>query len=227
MPDKVIVALDVDSREAALDLVAHLGDSATFYKVGLQLLTGSGNEVVKDLVGLGKKVFLDLKLHEIPNSVAGAVRAAGQLGVQCVTVHASAGSQVLRSAVVAASDFPDLRILALTVITSLTDSELPELGLEPDVQKQVRRLAVLAVECGCHGVVASVQEAADLKALLPADAWIVTPGIQLPDSSRTDQMRVATPQQAVQAGATHMIVGRAVTAALEPRVALEEVRQEF
>jgi orotidine-5'-phosphate decarboxylase len=140
-------------------LVDKLGPACSSYKVGLQLLTEEGPEVVRELVGRDKNVFLDLKLHEIPNSVASAVRAAGKLGVGMVTVHASAGSAVLRAAVAAAADCPNLRVLALTVITSLTDKELPEIGLAPSVRQQVERLATLAAHCGCHGIVASAHEA--------------------------------------------------------------------
>lgn len=215
----VIVALDFESGAAALALVDRLGADASHYKVGLQLLTEAGPDLVRSLVAAGKKVFLDLKLHEIPNSVAGAVKAAGELGASLVTVHASAGSAVLRAAVAAAQPFPNLHVLALTVITSLSDQDLPEIGLAPSVQDQVERLARLSTTAGCHGVVASVREAAFLKNILPASGLIVTPGIQLPDSNATDQARVATPQAAAMAGASHIIVGRAITAAVDPRAA--------
>ena len=140
-PDRlapVIVALDFAGSAEALALVDALGDACTSYKVGLQLLTEAGPDVVRALVARGKAVFLDLKLHEIPHSVAGAVRAAGKLGAGMVTVHASAGSAVLRAAVAAAAEHPRLQVLALTVITSLTDRDLPEIGLAPSVQQQVR-----------------------------------------------------------------------------------------
>lgn len=215
----VIVALDFESGADALTLVDRLGADASHYKVGLQLLTEAGPELIRTLVASGKQVFLDLKLHEIPNSVAGAVKAAGKLGASLVTVHASAGSAVLRSAVAAAEPFPNLRVLALTVITSLSDQDLPEIGLAPSVQSQVERLARLSAATGCHGVVASAREAAYLKALLPPGSLIVTPGIQLPDAGATDQMRVATPQAAAMAGASHIIMGRAITAAADSRAA--------
>ena len=131
MSNRVIVALDFESRREALALVGSLGVEASFYKVGLQMLTEEGPDIVRSLVAMGKEVFLDLKVHEIPNSVAGAVNAAGKLGASMVTVHASGGSAVLRSAVAAAKPFPHLRVLALTVISSLTDQELPEIGLAP------------------------------------------------------------------------------------------------
>jgi orotidine-5'-phosphate decarboxylase len=219
MPSPVIIALDFATKDQAMELVSTLGDEATFYKVGLQLLTEEGPQVVRDLVARGKRVFLDLKVHEIPNSVTGAVRAAGKLGASLVTVHASGGSAVLRAAVAAALPFPQLKVLALTVITSLTDDDLPEVGLPPSVQAQVERLATLAARCGCHGVVASANEAAYLKALLPSTMLIITPGIQLEGTASNDQARIATPAQAHALGATHIVVGRSITQAPDPRAA--------
>jgi orotidine-5'-phosphate decarboxylase len=215
----VIVALDLPSRSEAMVLVEKLGPACSSYKVGLQLLTEEGPTVVRELVERGKSVFLDLKLHEIPNSVASAVRAAGRLGVGMVTVHASGGSAVLRAAVAAAAEYPELKVLALTVITSLTDNELPEIGLAPSVRLQVERLAQLAAHCGCHGVVASAHEAAYLKSLLPAGTLIVTPGIQLAGAGANDQALVATPEFARQAGATHVVIGRFITQSSTPYAA--------
>ena len=216
MHSPIIIALDFASQAEALSLVDQLGPACSSYKVGLQLLTAAGPGVVQELVARGKHVFLDLKLHEIPNSVASAVRAAGTLGVGMVTVHASAGSAVLRAAVSAAAEFPDLKVLALTVITSLTDHDLPELGLAPSVRQHVERLAQLASRCACHGVVASAQEAAYLTRLLPAGTLVVTPGIQLPGTAGNDQARIATPAFARQAGASHVVIGRAITQAASP-----------
>jgi orotidine-5'-phosphate decarboxylase len=227
MTERVIVALDCESGREALALVAELGDAALSYKVGLQLLTEAGPDVVRDLVGSGKQVFLDLKLHEIPNSVAGAVTAAGKLGVSMVSVHASAGSAVLRAAVAAARPFPRLKILALTVITNLSDSDLPEIGLQASVQAQVLRLARLAAECGCDGVVASTQEAELLRRVLPAAMLVVTPGVQLSASVASDQARIGSPQAAALAGATHIVVGRAITKAVDPRQAFAEAVARF
>jgi orotidine-5'-phosphate decarboxylase len=215
----VIVALDFPCRSEATELVDNLGPACSSYKVGLQLLTEEGPAVVRELVERGKSVFLDLKLHEIPNSVASAVRAAGKLGVGMVTVHASGGSAVLRAAVAAAAEYPDLKVLALTVITSLTDNELPEIGLAPSVRLQVQRLAQLAAHCACHGVVASAHEATYLKTLLPPGTLIVTPGIQLGGASANDQARVATPEFARRAGATHVVIGRSITQASDPLAA--------
>jgi orotidine-5'-phosphate decarboxylase len=227
MSNRVIVALDLGSRKEAFSLVDVLGPQAIAYKVGLQLLTEEGPEIVKSLVALGKEVFLDLKVHEIPHSVAGAVAAAGRLGARMVTVHASGGSAVLRSAVEAARPYPQLRVIALTVITSLTDQDLPEIGLAPSVMQQVERLGRLAGSQGCHGVVASAQEAALLKKVLPVGTLIVTPGIHLPDTATNDQSRIATPAGAAKAGSTHIVVGRAIAHASNPVAAFQSAVHGF
>jgi orotidine-5'-phosphate decarboxylase len=221
MPTTVIVALDFPTKAKAMALVRELGEEASSYKVGLQLLTEEGPQFVRELVAQGKLVFLDLKLHEIPNSVAGAVRAAGKLGVSMVTVHASGGSAVLRAAVSAAAAFPELKVLALTVITSLSDEDLPEVGLAPSVRQQVELLADLAARSGCHGVVASAIEAAYLSPRLPQGMLIVTPGIQLAGAVSNDQARVATPSIAQKSGATHIVVGRSITQSNNPRAAFK------
>jgi orotidine-5'-phosphate decarboxylase len=227
MKPGVIVALDVDMQAQALALVDRLGPSADFYKVGIQTLTAVGPQLVRALTAQGKHVFLDLKLHEIPASVAGAVRVAGELGVSMVTVHASGGSAVLGAAMQAAAAFPPLQVLGLTVITSLADRDLPEIGLAPSVEAQVGRLASLASSAGCHGVVAFVHEAGYLRSRLPPGSLIVCPGIQLSDSKSTDQVRVATPGAAARAGATHIVVGRAIAAAADPLAAFQRVVSEF
>lgn len=226
MSNPVIIALDLPTKSEAIALVEALGPDCTFYKVGLQLLTEEGPSVVRDLVAMGKRVFLDLKLHEIPHSVAGAVAAAGTLGASMVTVHASGGSAVLRAAVHAAAPFPGLKVLALTVITSLSDSDLPEIGLPASVRQQVERLAHLAARCGCHGVVASALEAEYLSQALPTGMLIVTPGIQL-SGLTNDQARVATPEVARKNGATHIVVGRAVTQAESPTLAFKLAAQQM
>lgn len=227
MSNSVIVALDFESAAEARDMVRRLGPAADHYKIGLQLLTEAGPELARELAAAGKQVFLDLKLHEIPNSVAGAVKAAGRMGATLVTVHASAGSAALRAAVAAAQPYPQLRVLALTVITSLSDTDLPELGLAPSVQDQVLRLARLAAQAGCHGVVASAREAAWLREALPVGMLIVCPGIQMPASTANDQVRTATPDAAARAGATHVVIGRGITAAADPVQALRLAQHAF
>ena len=220
---RVIIALDLDSEREAIQLVERLGPEASSYKVGLQLLTAAGPSIIHRLAGQGKIVFLDLKLHEIPNSVASAVTVAGRLGVSMVTVHASAGSAVLRAAVEAARPFPHLQVLALTVITSMGEQDLAEVGVSGSVLEQVERLAVLAASAGCHGVVASPQEAMRLRQVLPAAMLIVTPGTQLAGEAKGDQTRTATPTQAILAGATHLVVGRSITRAANPVAAFASI----
>lgn len=221
---RIIVALDHDTREDAQHVVDRLGDECRFYKVGLELLTAEGPGLVRQLVARGKDVFLDLKLFEIPNSVAGAVRAAGALGVSMVTVHASGGTGIMGAAVDAARDFPRLRVLALTVVTSMTDADLADVGVTDSTGSQVLRPARLAERAGCHGVIASPGEVASLRELLPDDALVVTPGVALPGDAAGDHARTATPGAAFAAGASHVVVGRAVTRAADPVAALRRLR---
>jgi len=220
---RVIVALDFDNAEQADKLVAQLGPSAEFYKVGLQLLTAEGPAVVRKLIAAGKQVFLDLKLFEIPNSVEGAITAAGQLGASMVTVHASGGSAVLRAAVQAARPFPQLKVVGLTVITSMRDQDLHEVGLSTTVAEQVIRLARLSVEAGCHGVVASQHEVQLLRKVLPQSILIVTPGTQLPSDAKNDQARTSCPAEAIRAGSTHLVIGRSIAQAADPAAAFAAI----
>jgi len=217
---QIIVALDCDTRQAAQAVVDRLGDACRFYKVGLELLTAVGPQFVRDLVAQGKEVFLDLKLFEIPNSVAGAVRAAGALGVSMVTVHGMGGKGIMSAAVDAARDHPGLRVLALTVVTSMTDADLADIGVSDPAEGQVLRLARLAREAGCHGVIASPREVAPLRAVLGGDALIVTPGVVMPGEPAADHARPATPGAAIADGASYVVVGRSVTHAWDPLSAL-------
>ncbi|MFE1906715.1 orotidine-5'-phosphate decarboxylase [Streptomyces gardneri] len=227
--DQIIVALDFDNRRAAEELVDRLGEECRFYKVGLELLTAAGPDLIEHLVAKGKEVFLDLKLFEIPNSVAGAVRAAGALGVSMVTVHSMGGTGIMAAAVAAARDFPRLRVLALTVVTSMTSSDLADIGVTgaSSTEEQVMRLARLAEGAGCHGVIASPQEAGPLRGLLGASALIVTPGVSLAGESAGEHARSGTPGGAVAAGASHVVVGRTVTRAADPVAAFRTVRADL
>jgi orotidine-5'-phosphate decarboxylase len=225
---RINVALDFDNRRAAVELVDRLGAECRFYKVGMELLTAAGPGLIEHLVAEGKEVFLDLKLFEIPNSVAGAVRAAGALGVSMVTVHSMGGTGILAAAVAAARDFPDLRVLALTVVTSMTGSDLADIGItgSTSTEEQVLRLARLAEGAGCHGVIASPQEAGPLRGVLGPGMLIVTPGVTLPGESRGEHARPGTPRGALAAGASHVVVGRAVTRAEDPAAAFRLVRAD-
>src|SRR5690349_6485436 len=214
---RLIVALDVSSAAAAQKIVAAVGDSAFCYKVGMQLYTAEGPGVVRDLVASGRKVFLDLKYHDIPNTVGAAVRQAAGLGVTMLTVHASGGGKMLRAATEAAGNANGaLMVLAVTVLTSFDDSDLDKLGIHGRVQDQVLRLAALALANGCHGIVASAQEASALRSELEGDFAIVTPGVRPAGAPPGDQARVATPAEAIAAGATHIVVGRPITEADDP-----------
>jgi orotidine-5'-phosphate decarboxylase len=214
---RLIVALDVSTAAAARKIVAAVGDSALAYKVGMQLYTAEGPSMVRELVGSGQRVFLDLKYHDIPNTVAAAVREAAQLGVNMLTVHAAGGGRMLRAAVEAArAARPELLVLGVTVLTSFDDIELGKIGLREGVLDQVLRLAALALSDGCKGVVASAQEAAALREEFGRDFVIVTPGVRPAGSGPDDQMRIVTPSEAISAGASHIVVGRPITEALDP-----------
>ena len=214
---RLIVALDVSSAAAAQKIVAAVGDSASCYKVGMQLYTAEGPKIVRDLVASGRRVFLDLKYHDIPNTVASAVREAAGLGVSMLTVHASGGGKMMRAATEAArKSNAALMVLAVTVLTSLDDNDLDKLGVHGRVKDQVLRLAALALADGCQGVVASAQEASELRSELDGDFAIVTPGIRLASMDPGDQARVVTPAEAIAAGASHIVVGRPITGAADP-----------
>ena len=212
---RLIVALDVSTATAARKIVAAVGDSAHAYKVGMQLYTAEGPSIVRELVGSGRRVFLDLKYHDIPNTVGSAVREAARLGVSMLTVHASGGGKMLRAAVEAAQK-PGLLVLAVTVLTSLDDDELGKIGLRGGALDQVLRLTALALSNGCKGVVASALEAGALREEFGHDFTVVTPGVRLAGSGPNDQARVVTPAEAISAGASHIVVGRPITEASDP-----------
>jgi orotidine-5'-phosphate decarboxylase len=213
---RLIVALDVSTAVAARQIIAAVGDSALTYKVGMQLYTAEGPQVVRDLVASGRKVFLDLKYHDIPNTVGAAVREAAQLGVSMLTVHAAGGSRMLRAAVEAAGSRAGLMVLAVTVLTSMDEADLEPTGVPGQVKEQVLRLATLALADGCQGVVTSAREASALRSRLGNNFAIVTPGVRLPGSGHADQRRVVTPAEAIAAGASHIVVGRPITEAANP-----------
>jgi orotidine-5'-phosphate decarboxylase len=214
---RLIVALDVSSSAAARKIVAAVGDSAHAYKVGMQLYTAEGPAIVRELVGSGRKVFLDLKYHDIPNTVGAAVREAAQLGVSMLTVHAAGGCKMLRAAAEAAqATNPNLLVLGVTVLTSFDEADLNMLGLRGGVLDQVLRLAALALSNGCQGIVASAQEASALREEFGRDFTIVTPGVRPAGSGADDQSRVVTPAEAIAAGASYIVVGRPITEAPDP-----------
>jgi orotidine-5'-phosphate decarboxylase len=212
--DRLIVALDVPTAVEAQEIIYELADSVSFYKVGLQLFTAEGPRIVAELVNSGRKVFLDLKLHDIPNTVAGAVKAACELGVHMLTVHAAGGSRMLKEAVEAARNEPSSPLLlAVTVLTSFSQSDLEQSGVPADISHQVRHLATLAKAAGCDGVVSSPHEAQSLRSALGNEMAIVTPGIRPAGSDASDQSRISTPAAAIAAGASHLVVGRPILGA--------------
>lgn len=212
--ERLIVALDVASAIEAQEIVYELGDAVLIYKVGLQLFTAEGPRFVSELVNSGRKVFLDLKFHDIPNTIAGAVRSASELGVHMLTVHAAGGSRMMEAAVEAArAGSHQPIILAVTVLTSFSQSELEESGVRGAIGEQVRHLANLSKACGCGGVVASPHEAAAIRSLLGQQMAIVTPGIRPSGAAVGDQSRIANPSSAIRAGASHLVVGRPILAA--------------
>jgi orotidine-5'-phosphate decarboxylase len=226
--DRLIVALDVPGATEARRIVQAIGEAATTYKIGKQLFTAEGPQVVRDLVASGRKVFLDLKYHDIPNTVAAAVRSAAELGVSMLTVHASGGSKMLRAAVEAASQSPAKpMVLAVTVLTSLSDADLQELGIAENVLSQVLRLGAMARAAGCGGLVASAQEARELRKALGEGFAIVTPGVRPAGASAGDQARVVTPKEAIAAGATYLVVGRPILEAPDPAKAAQQIALEI
>ena len=226
--DRVIVALDVASRAAALKLVDRLGDETQFYKVGAQLFTAAGPPICKALTKLGKRVFLDLKFHDIPNTVAGAVRAAADLGVSMLTVHAAGGPAMLVAAREAAGDHGPA-LFAVTLLTSLGTDDLPLIfGHAPvSMLHEVVRLAGLAAAAELTGVVASVTEVRSIRRRYGERLKVLAPGIRLPADEPGDQVRYATPADAGRAGADYVVVGRSVTSAPDAARAFRAVVEAF
>jgi len=226
--DRLIVALDVPNATQARQVVQTLGESVTTYKIGKQLFTAEGPEFVRELVTSGRKVFLDLKFHDIPNTVAAAVRAAADLGVTMLNVHASGGSKMMCAAVEAAaqSETKPL-VLAVTVLTSLSDADLLEIGISGGTLHQVLRLAALARNAGCGGVVASSREAKELRREMGEGFAIVTPGVRPAGSTAGDQSRILTPAQAIAAGADYLVVGRPILGAADRAQAANDIVAEI
>ena len=222
------MALDLPSAAGARQVVQTLGETVTTYKVGKQLFTAEGPGIVRDLVSSGRKVFLDLKFHDIPNTVAGAVRSAAELGVSMLTVHAAGGSKMLKAAVdAAAQSAAKPMILAVTVLTSLSDSDLHEIGISGSVLAQVLRLGALARSAGCDGLVASAHEARELRREMGDGFEIITPGVRPAGAAAGDQARVLTPAEAIQAGATRLVVGRPIVEAKNPQEAADGILDEI
>jgi orotidine-5'-phosphate decarboxylase len=226
MKERIIVALDTGSPEAAMAAVSALAGEVGLFKVGMELFPLGGAGLIERIRATGAEVFLDLKFHDIPNTVAGAVRSAAALGVKFATVHASGGKAMLAAAAGAAAG-SGTTILAVTVLTSLDDADLSSIGFALHTAEAVDRLARLAVEAGVGGIVCSAREAVSVRASVGPGAVLVTPGVRLPEDSAGDQKRVVTPFEAVRAGANYIVVGRPITKAADPVSAARKFAAEM
>ena len=227
---ELIVALDVQTRAEAVEKVKAIGDDVGFYKIGLELFTAEGPDVVKAVRDLGKKVFLDLKFHDIPRTVERAVRSGGKLGVDLMTIHSVGGKAMIRAAADAAAEFGPTgpRILAVTVLTSLDQTDLEDVGIVGrSPADQVSAMARFAVANGANGLVCSPKEVGKLSSALPKGTLFITPGVRPAGSAVGDQKRVATPADAVRDGATHLVVGRPILAAEDPVAAAKRILGEM
>jgi orotidine-5'-phosphate decarboxylase len=223
--DKIIVALDVATKKKALALVEQLGSKISFFKLGLQLYTAEGPEIVRAVLSTGAKVWLDLKLYDIPNTVARAVESASTLGVQMLTIHLSGGREMIRAATGACS--ADMLLLGVTVLTSATEQTLREIGIPHTVEDQVLRLARLGVEAGIDGFVASPHEIKMLRAEFGNRIKIAVQGIRPSWAEPGDQKRFMTPREAIEAGADYIGIGRPITAHARPEEVLEKILEEL
>jgi orotidine-5'-phosphate decarboxylase len=224
----VYLALDTTDLDYARHLAARVRTDVGGLKLGLEFFSAHGPEGVKPFVEMGLPVFLDLKYHDIPNTVAGACRAAARLGVSILNVHAQGGAAMMRAAVEAAKSVsPSTRVIAVTMLTSLADDDLPSLGLTPPVADQVLRLAALAQACGLDGVVCSAHEIVRLRKALGPDFWLVVPGIRPAGSALGDQRRVMGPAEARDAGANVLVIGRPITGAPDPALAARDIAQSL
>lgn len=233
MKNPIIAALDVPSAEPALKLAEQIAPAVGAFKIGKELFVAAGPDIVKRIRATGASVFLDLKFHDIPNTVARAVASATRLDVQMLTIHTSGGGEMMRAAEKSAQDTarslgrPAPLVLGVTVLTSMDSNSLSEIGCEANVGQQVARLAALAVKSGLRGLVCSPLEIAELRRLLPAEIQLVTPGIRTGAEKADDQKRTLTPREAIQAGASWLVVGRPIYAAENPRAAAEKILESL
>jgi orotidine-5'-phosphate decarboxylase len=226
--DRLIIALDYPDLGPALRLVDTLGDTVQWYKVGLELYLNEGAAAVAILVARGHSVFLDLKLHDIPNTVAGAVRGVARTGASLLTIHASGGPAMVSAAVEAAAATPGApRILAVTVLTSMDQQQLSATGIGHSAAEQVNLLGEMAIAAGADGLVCSAEESASLRGKLGSHPLLIVPGIRPAGVAAGDQKRVATPASALQNGASYLVVGRPITQAADPRQAALSILAEM
>lgn len=233
MRNPIILALDVPAADQALALARQLAPVLGAVKIGNELFTAAGPEVVRAMRGLGLNVFLDLKFHDIPNTVSKAVASAVRLDVQMLTIHTGGGAEMMRAAEKSAQENaakagrPAPLVLGVTVLTSLDSNAIAEVGFEANVARQVDRLAKLAVKSGLRGLVCSPLELVELRRILPSEVQLVTPGIRPADSAGDDQKRTLTPKEALAAGADWLVIGRPISAAKDPRRAAEQILQSL
>jgi orotidine-5'-phosphate decarboxylase len=225
--DRLAVALDVPDAQAARDLVDRLGDSCRWLKVGMELYYAGGNPLLETLRSRGYRIFLDLKLHDIPNTVAGGIRSVAKAGAELLTVHAGGGATMLAAAAEAAQASGAPRLLAVTVLTSMDAVELKSAGVCSTLAEQVLRLARLAKSAGINGMVCSAEEVASLRVELGPEALLVVPGIRPAGSGLNDQRRIATPAEAIASGASMLVVGRPITRAADPAQAVRSILEEI
>jgi len=225
---RLIVALDVPDAQSAASAVDRLEGTCQWFKVGLELFVAGGPAIVEFLLKRGFSVFLDLKFHDIPNTVAGAVRSAAALGVHMLTIHASGGPAMLEAARTALVGVPDPpKLLAVTVLTSMDSAQTHAVGLEREPAEQVGLLAKMGLEAGLRGFVCSPEEVASLRRLTGPSGTLVIPGIRPAGASLADQKRIATPAKALRLGASYLVIGRPITKAAEPSKAAEEILAEM
>lgn len=222
---KVVIALDYADKQQALDFINQLDPASCRLKIGKEMFTHFGPEFVKTVIAKNFDVFLDLKFHDIPNTVAKAVKAAADLGVWMVNVHASGGRRMMEAAKAILEPYGDKAplLIAVTVLTSMDQSDLDELGIEISPAEQVKRLALLTKSSGLDGVVCSSHEAPELKTLLGADFKLITPGIRPAGSAAGDQRRIKTPKEALDSGSDYLVIGRPITQATDPAQVLTEI----
>ncbi len=221
MPNPIIAALDVHDDARALTLAEKLAPAVGAFKIGKELFTAAGPDVVRRIRDLGADVCLDLKFHDIPHTVTKAVTAAARLDVQMLTIHASGGTAMLKAALEAAADGP--LVLGVTVLTSMDENDLAEVGVEKSTAEQVLHLAKLATQAGLKGLVCSPKELTSLREALPPEVQLITPGIRPDGTDHADQKRTMTPAEALAAGANWLVIGRPICAAENPRQAAEEI----
>ena len=223
--DRLIVALDFPTKAKALELVSSLAGSVSIYKIGLQLYTAEGPKIVREVAATGAKIFLDLKLHDIPNTVAKSISAAGELGVEMLTVHLSGGSAMLTAAVAAKP--PNLLLLGVTVLTSSTEQTLHETGVNTAILDQVLRLAALGQQAGIDGLITSPHEVGIVRTQFGNRFKLITPGVRPEWAAAGDQKRFTTPNEALKNGADYLVIGRPITAAPDPPAAFARLLAEI